>query len=489
MRDRMRHFARVALLMLACGAPASAQTPPRAPSSDIVVSGSLRTRLEAWDWFDGDANSDYTFSGSLVRLGVRQATKKVSWQLEAGIPVLLGLPDDAVAAGAQGQLGFGATYYVANDNSRNAAALFLKQAFVRLNDLGGLAGQSLTLGRMDFVEGAEVAPKNATLAAVKRDRIAHRLIGNFVFTHVGRSFDGAQYVVDKPAWNVTALAGRPTQGVFQANGWREVDVNVGYGALTRQVASSRGAAEWRAFVIAYDDRRDAVVKTDNRPLAVRRADTDTTTLATFGGHVLDTVTTAAGPIDVLLWAALQTGSWGAQSHRAGAFAIEGGWQPSAPTRLRPWIRGGYDFGSGDRDPTDGRHGTFFQVLPTPRVYARLPFFNMMNMRDAFGELLLRPTPKITVRVDGHALDLAEPNDLWYSGGGAFQPDTFGFTGRPSGGHDGFARLVDGSVDITVNPRANVTGYLGLARGGPVIESIYPAGNTARFGYVELTVRF
>jgi alginate export protein len=342
---------------------------------------------------------------------------------------------------------------------------------------------------MDFVEGTEVVPKNATLAAVKRDRIAHRLLGNFVFTHVGRSFDGAQYVVDKPTWNVTALAARPTQGVFQANGWRELDVNVGYGALTRQVAASRGAAEWRAFVVAYDDRRDAVVKTDNRPLAIRRADTDRITMTTVGGHVIDTVTTGAGPIDLLLWGAVQTGSWGVQSHRAGAFAIEGGWQPAAPTQLRPWIRGGYNFGSGDNDPSDSRHSTFFQVLPTPRVYARLPFFNMMNMRDAFGELLLRPTPRLTVRIDGHALDLAEPNDLWYSGGGAFQPETFGFTGRPSGGHDGFARLIDGSADVTLSPRATVTGYLGFARGGPVIESIYPAGNTARFGYVELTVRF
>ena len=54
---------------------------------------------------------------------------------------------------------------------------------------------------------------------------------------------------------------------------------------------------------------------------------------------------------------------------------------------------------------------------------------MMNNRDVFGELQLRPSKKITVRSDIHSLRLANRNDLWYSGGGAFQPWTFGYTGR------------------------------------------------------------
>ena len=58
---------------------------------------------------------------------------------------------------------------------------------------------------------------------------------------------------------------------------------------------------------------------------------------------------------------------------------------------------------------------------------------MMNNRDVFGELQLRPSKKISVRSDVHSLRLANRNDLWYSGGGAFQPWTFGYTGRPSNG--------------------------------------------------------
>ena len=60
---------------------------------------------------------------------------------------------------------------------------------------------------------------------------------------------------------------------------------------------------------------------------------------------------------------------------------------------------------GDNNPNDGQHGTFFQVLPTPRIYARFPFYNLMNNQDAFAEVVLRPHPKWTIRSDAHFLRL------------------------------------------------------------------------------------
>ena len=49
------------------------------------------------------------------------------------------------------------------------------------------------------------------------------------------------------------------------------------------------------------------------------------------------------------------------------------------------------------------HGTFFQVLPTARIYARTPFFNLMNTVDAFGEVILRPSNRLTLRGDVHSI--------------------------------------------------------------------------------------
>jgi len=228
--------------------------------------------------------------------------------------------------------------------------------------------------------------------------------------------------------------------------------------------------------------------TSRSPLAIRTADTQHINIGTYSGHYLHTIRSPLGTVDLLVWGALQNGSWGRLAQRSAAFAAEAGWQPPVLSAVRPWLRGGFDYGSGDGNPNDNTHGTFFQILPTPRVYARFPFFNMMNNRDAFGEIILRPSKLLTIRADVHSLALANSNDLWYSGGGMFQPWTFGYTGRPSNGHTGLATLYDASADYNMNSHASFGVYFGRALGGPVIQSIYPNGKNANFGYLELTFR-
>ncbi len=458
-----------------------------AADEGVKFSGSLRSRTEVWDWFESTSNSNYAFQGSLLRLNLTQSKKLFDWQVELAAPLLLGLPNDAIAPGTQGQLGLGASYFAANNRNSNSAMVFVKQGFLRFKDIGGVKGHSLKLGRMELIDGTEVVPKNATLAALKRDRIAHRLIGNFGFTHVGRSVDGAQYAASGSNLNLTVFGGRPTRGVFQVDGWGELNVNLFYGALTGQTA--KGSGEWRLFGIGYNDYRDGVLKTDSRAITARRADVEHINIGTYGGHYLHAATGKQGIADLLLWGVLQSGQWGNLNHRAAAFAIEAGFQPTNMPKMRPWIRGGYNFGSGDKDPNDKTHGTFFQILPTPRIYARNPFFNSMNLGDAFGELILRPGKRWTIRADGHALRLISSNDLWYSGGGAFQPWTFGFAGRPSANQHGLATLLDASVDFNVNAHVALSGYLGHAAGGPVIETIYPKGQNGNFGYLEFTWKF
>ena len=450
----------------------------------ITVAGSLRTRLESWDWFGGTANGTYSYPGSLIRICVSHVTKKRDWQVELSLPLLFGLPEQPVGAGPAG---LGANYFIANNSSTSAVMLFAKQAFVRFKDVGGVTGQSLKIGRMEFFDGAEVSPNNVTIAALKRDRISARLLANFGFTHVQRSFDGAQYSLDRPGTNVTILAARPTRGVFQVDGWGELNINVFYAALTRQVGGAANQGEWRLFGLDYNDDRHGVLKTDNRPLAARQGDREHLNIGTVGGHYLRAIETRRGPIDVLLWGAAQFGSWGEVAHRAGSYAAEAGWQPKA--MWTPWIRGGLNYASGDHDASDATHGTFFQLLPTPRLYARFPFFNLINTSDAFGVLMLRPSSRVTIRTDVHSVRLADGNDLWYQGGGAFQPATFGYTGQPASGHRGLATLYDASADIAVSPRVSVTGYYGYAPGGPASAVSYPTHNNAALGYLELLLRF
>lgn len=474
---------------------ASAQTPQPLKVDGITVSGSLRTRVESWDWFQGAAHSDYTFPGSVFRLSLSQSAKAYEWQFELAVPFLLGLPDDAVAPAPQGQMGFGGTYFAANGNRANAAMLFVKQGYVRFKHLGSIEGQSLKVGRMTLVDGTEVTPANPTLAALKRDRIAHRLLGDFSFSDVGRSFDGVQYALNGSPVNVTLFGGRPTRGVFQVDGWGELNINVFYGALTGQLHGKQSASEWRVFGLGYSDDRSNVLKTDNRPLALRRSDVEHIDIGTYGGHFLHTMATNAGTLDAMFWGVLQNGSWGNLTQRSSAFAVEAGWQPPVWKRIKrlkqvkPWIRAGYDYGSGDKNANDGTHGTFFQILPTPRVYARFPFFNMMNNRDAFTELVLRPSSRVMIRGDIHSLRLAQSNDLWYSGGGAFQPWTFGYTGRPSNGQAGLATLYDVSADFNYKRYFTIGAYYGHASGKSAVQAVYPDGRNANLGYIETTAKF
>jgi hypothetical protein len=276
--------------------------------------------------------------------------------------------------------------------------------------------------------------------------------------------------------------------VFQSDGWGETHTAFGYAAYSRPWGGSGHAGETRVFGIYYDDWRP-ILKTDNRALGARKADLMNIRIFTFGGHHLSAVTTQAGTFDALVWAAGQTGAWGRLDQRSYAVDLEGGFQPKIPGRLKPWLRAGYTKGSGDGTPNDHTHGTFFQILPTPRVFARFPFFNMMNNRDLMGAIILRPHKLVTVSSEFHALALANANDLWYAGGGAYQPWTFGYTGRAAGGAKSLANLYDTSVEYRVGASLTLTAYTGYADGRAAMKAIYPNGKNGALGCLELGYRF
>jgi hypothetical protein len=462
---------------------------------DVTVTGTFRSRAYDWDWFEpASGNNQYAYSGNLLRVNFKEQRKGWEWDAELAAPFLLGLPDNATAAAPQGALGLGSNYYSANGNSQYSGMIFPKQLYARFKGLGASEAGALQVGRFEFNDGSELTPKNPTLATLKRDRVSQRLIGAFGWSDVGRSFDGARFSFSKPTNDFTFVAAVPTRGVFQTDGWGWNRAAFGYGAFTHEWGRGNHAADTRFFILDYDDWRH-IVKTDNRSAAARAGDKDNIRIETFGAHSLHAVTTSAGTIDALAWGAVQTGRWGTQTQLAYALDFEGGIQPKVLSRLKPlaqlkpWLRGGFTIGSGDSNPGDGRHGTFFQILPTPRPYARLPFFNMMNIEDRFGALVLRPHAKITLSSEFHALRLSNANDLWYSGGGVFQPWTFGYTGRATSGRRSLGNLYDTSIEYRATRLATFTGYFGHAQGLAAMEQIYPKGTQGNFGYLEAAFKF
>ena len=439
----------------------SSSPPPQFRVGSIAINGSLRLRGEGWNWFLHDSRAQYGYGQSILRLGISQRRSRFDWRLELEQPALFGLPNDATVPGTGEALGLGATYFVANGNQRNAAAVFLKQGYISFKGFGS-NGSHLRVGRFEFADGLEAKPPDETLAALKRDRLAQRLIGDADFATVGRSFDGLKLSYDRGPANFTFLGARPTEGVYQADGLRELDVDVLYGAYTREIPAPLAISELRVFAMSYHDGR-SVLKVDNRPLDLRQLDTANIRIETFGGHVVSAWNTPVGKWDALLWGALQTGRWGVLDHRASTVDVELGWHPPHIWG-KPWLRASAFRGSGDNHPEDLKHETFFQMLPDSRSYARIPFYNFLNTMDFTGQLILQLHPRLTLHSQIHKVKLTEKNDLWYLGTGAFQNSSFGYEGISAGGRGGLANYVDASVQYRTTQHLQTTFYVGVLSG-------------------------
>lgn len=463
---------------------AKAVAAPAASASPWRMSGSLRVREERWDWFGARRGNHYTFSGVALRLRAERQNVADGWLFELRAPFLLGLPKDATLSAPAGQQGHGANYRDANQGQEFGA--WLKQGFYRR-----AVGSDLTVGvgRFEFSDGLELSSRDVDLQWLKRERLSQRLIGPFGFTHGGRSFDGLLFTRIRPKEQITTLLAAPTQGVFDLDGMGSVEsVQVGYGSVVRRIHGKRLEGEARVFAIQYADRRGRVLKSDSRPLAKRAADGEPISIQTLGAHSAVLKDLPFGRVDLLAWGAFQTGAWGQQSHAAGAFAIETGFQPR---RLpwKPWLRAGWSRYGGDGNPADGRHETFFPILPTPRLHARFPFYTLSNLSDQFAEVRLQPDRRTTVRLGAHQLRLAKSADLWYAGGGVFQDlPSFGYSGKPSGGQTSLGCVLDLGVDRRVTGDTDLSLYSGWARGSDVARGTF-GGRGALYVFLELNRRW
>lgn len=177
-----------------------------------------RARGDAWQWYAAPPNAaTYGYGESLLRFGIAQKIAHWDWMLELAQATILDAPSNAISPNAaQGQLGLGGSYYAANGNNLYPAALFLKQAFARYHFSG--THKDARLGRFEFFGGQETQPQNPTLAWLQANRVAQRLVGNFGFSNAQRSFDGIDGHYGMGTWDLTAMAGRVDQGVFNMNG-------------------------------------------------------------------------------------------------------------------------------------------------------------------------------------------------------------------------------------------------------------------------------
>jgi hypothetical protein len=454
----------------------------------VVGHVSNSTRVESWSYFepridrlaltaDPIGEPDYTFVGDRAELGVYVQGERFDLTGAFNYVRLENLPTRAIGPGG---LGSGAFYFAAT-GVRYSYQLYLSDLTVRVKSADRRS--SLTLGRMAFASGFEHTPSSHPIERLQLERVAARLLGNFEWSLYQRRFDGARLDVERGRWHFNAGAFMPTQGGYEeSTNLTMTKVQVGTASAMRTTPASAS----QVFVHAYRDRRrggfavvDNTFSTD-RPVNIL--------VAAAGGSHARVAPVRSGQLDGVAWGAVQAGSWYGAPHRAVSVAVEAGHRwTRAP--LRPWLRGGYLWSSGDADPRDGRHGTFFQMLPSSRKYALSSVYAQMNLRDAFVQAWIEPR-RFSSRIEIHRVSLASGRDLWYQGSGATasRDRFFGFSGRAAGGETSLGTVLEGTVDVPIRKHWSVNGYAGTMWGGGVVSRMF-TGSRLTFWSIENVIRF
>ncbi len=461
----------------------------RQAAAQPAVTGTLSnvTRVESWSYFQPAPHSetqppapigdpDYTFIGDRAELGVRVDGRRFDLSGRFNYVRLENLPTRAIGPGG---LGAGAFYFAAT-GIRYSYQLYLGELNARIKSSDQQT--SFTIGRMPFSSGGEVSSGSFSMQRVRSERLQSRLLGNFEWSFYQRRFDGARFDIDRPHWHFNLSAFVPTQGGFEeSTNLSMPKVQVGASSFTLKSSN----VDWQGFAYLYRDRRTEAAVVDNTASADRPVDV---TIATLGGSYIRIMPRDSGEYDFVGWVAAQAGDWYGQPHRAASVALEAGhrWNRAA---YAPWLRAGYLWSSGDGDGGDGRHGTFFSMLPSSRKFALSAVYAQMNVRDAFLQLRIEPR-RFKARIEVHAVHLASGADLWYHGSGATASKGrfFGFSGRGADGRTALGSVVEGTVEVPLLKFWSINGYAGVMSDGDVVRSQF-TNKRLTVWTVENVVRF
>jgi hypothetical protein len=432
----------------------------------LDLGASSRLRVESWDAFADDAES---YSGTRTRVRAQYGWRgRVFLAAEVQDVRLHGLDDDGTGALA--------TYRNANDGDSHVAGTGFRQLYAELRPS---ETSFVRLGRQELLLGPEVMYPEPDWKYLKNARLGQRLVGSVGWSHAERMTDGATLGWDLGKHHLFGFAGRPVQGVFAVDDAYETlsRVRLTGGSWTVKRGTLMPDSELGLFALAYEDGRE--VSNGGLP--------DDVDVWTLGAHCLGVYPLGKGKLDALFWLAAQGGDYDDLDHSAHAWLAELGYQlPALPGK--PWLRAGVNAASGDGDPADGDHETFFNLLPTNHLYYgfadQLAFQNLVN---PFVQLRLAPHPKLALNAFVHWFRLEDDADLRYAGTGAFDHNAFGYPGAPSRGYQHVGREYD--LVATLTPHSAVSLELGLSwlEGGAIYAP--SESQNLRFAYALVEVKY
>jgi hypothetical protein len=315
-----------------------------------------------------------------------------------------------------------------------------------------------------------------------------RLIGAFNWNNIGRSFDAAKVRWQNEWFGADFFAGHP---VIPQDGKFDVDNTHDWLSGVYATSTKIPANILDVYFLARNASRQAIdeVSSPQFPQPTARD------IYTVGGRVKS----KAGDLgnwDYSAEGAYQFGDFAATATSARLtqdafmFVLQGGYT-FADLWATPRLGLEYDYGSGDGNPADGKHGTFENLFPTNhKFYGSMDLVSLQNIQDAGINLTLKPTPRMSVAVMGNALWLANTHDNFYNVAGA---------PRAAGGYGvnpGFSSFV--GTELTVIAGYAVTrfaqleaGYGHFFTGRYIDQSLAGVGGAtdANFAYVQASINF
>lgn len=470
--------------------PPQPEKPPKKPSAGWTFSGTNTLRHEHWNTFlavNSPLDHSYSLLADRLALTLKHQNPATVFTATLNVVKFLNLPENT---------SFGAaSNYSTNGIDENDGKAYLRAMNFTFKRLGDRC-LSATIGRFNFTNGTEWKGSDPTVEWVKNNRIADRLIGQPNWTMFQRSMNGLVLKHDRPRFHLAVSGWKPTAGTYSKQAGDLInDIKVFTLAGTHKFNTAFPRQEIQWFVYDYDDHRPIVApRGDNTVTGTAQTPRRSTAgidvhIRTYGVSAVGAYDRTDGRFDTMAWWAVQRGDWYELTHRAQAFALELGHQWTK-ARWKPWLRAGLNRSSGDTDPHDGTHGTFFLMLPS-RKYSHCNAYNQANLKDYLLQLSVKPSARADLRFDYHRLRLTEGADRWYSGGGAMANTgtVNGFTARKTAGKTDLGSVVEflGTYTLTKEHKLNL--FVSRLKGGDAIEAAFGAKQDQTFSYLELITDF
>jgi hypothetical protein len=325
-----------------------------------------------------------------------------------------------------------------------------------------------------------------------------RLVGAFGWNNIGRVFDAA-----KARWQTEWFAADfftsrvviPEDNRFNVN--NDYDWFSGIYATSGMIPKN----SLDVYFLARDSSPDAIAA-EPRPQAPQPSARDIFT----AGFRLKSKPAEFGNWDYMLETAGQFGNFrdlrlGVNSarldHEAYMAVIQGGYTFS-DTWATPRLALEYSYGSGDSNPTDGKHETFENLFPTNhKFYGYMDMLSLQNVHDVRGIFQLKPHKQVSVALEGHGFWLADTHDSFYNVGGAPRGGTASTPGTGYGINPSYGNFLGTELDLiagyAVTRYAQLeAGYGHFFTGDYIKQSLSSPAFGARdadFVYLQATISF